>query len=251
MNEISSLQHPLVKHLVKIRQNSSYRYDHQSIVIEGKKPVLEACQRTKAKIILTCHPNLLTKNLSADKIYLVTEQVMQKISGMVNSEGLLAEMQMPAYACLKNMRSILVLDHINDPGNLGTLLRTALALGWEGAFLIGEGCDPYNEKALRASRGACLHLPWRRGDWHEIRALCQKNHLLPLLADLEGKPPSPVEPGQGVLLILSNEARGPSKEALDWCSKVTIPISSKMESLNVAIAGGILMYSLLPQNFNR
>src|SRR5262249_55947302 len=156
------------------------------IVIEGIKPIIEACEHTKAKTILTCDRNLLPKNLKAEQFYLVTQGVMQKISGLVHFEGLLAEMDMPTPYSLKNMRYILVLESINDPGNLGTLLRTALALGWEGAFLVGDGCDPYNEKTLRAARGACLSLPWRRGSWEELKALSSQNSLRPLVADLDG-----------------------------------------------------------------
>lgn len=241
--QITSLQHPLVKHLVKLRQNSNYRHDQQGVVIEGIKLVSEINQKLKAKTILTCDPKLLQADFQAHKIYLTSEDVMKKISGMMHPEGILAEFPMPLNSSLEGMKSILILDCINDPGNLGTLLRTALALGWEGAFIVGEGCDPYNEKTLRASRGACFSLPLQFGSWPELKALCTRNTLTPLLADLSGASPSAIK-DRNLMLVLSNEARGPSAEAIDFCQRVTIPLSGKMESLNVAVAGAILMYVL-------
>lgn len=243
---ISSLQHPLVKHLVKLRQNAPYRQSQQSLVIEGVKPILEICQKTKAKLILTCNLDLVPKNIQTDSLLICTEAVMQKASGLMNSEGMIAEIPQPKHNELEGKGSILILDSINDPGNLGTLMRTALALKWDGVFIVGECCDPYNEKALRASRGACLNLPWMRKDWNELKSFAARNHLQPLLADLNGEPPYPFSQQQGVMLILSNEARGPSKEALEWSQKVSIPLSEHVESLNVAIAGAILMYVIRP-----
>lgn len=239
---ISSLQHPLIKHLVKLRQNSHYRTSQTSLVIEGVKPITEICQQTKAKLILTCNKQFLSIPILTEKFLLCTESVMEKASGLINSEGILAEIPLPIHPSIEDKKSLLVLDCINDPGNMGTLMRTALALGWEGAFLVGDCCDPYNEKALRASRGASLNLPWMRKNWEELKSIAKRFDKLPLLADLDGQPPEPLSPDQGVMLILSNEARGPSKEALEWCKKISIPLSSEVESLNVAIAGAILMY---------
>lgn len=243
---ISSLQHPLIKHLVKLRQDSAYRHAQHSLVIEGLKPILEICQKAQAKLILTCDPNLVPKNIRTDNLLVCTEAVMQKASGLASNEGIIAEIPIPEPADLEGKKSILILDSINDPGNLGTLMRTALALKWDGIVIVGESCDPYNEKAVRASRGACLSLPWARKEWKEIKSLASRNGLQPLLADLNGNPPLSFPQHQGVILILSNEAHGPSKEALEWGRKISIPLSTDVESLNVAIAGAILMYVIRP-----
>ncbi|MBA3602473.1 MAG: RNA methyltransferase [Parachlamydiaceae bacterium] len=242
--EISSLQHPLVKHLVKLRQNNGYRHDQKSVVIEGIKLLSEINQNFKAKTILTTNPRLLEKGFQADKIYVTTEDVMKKVSGMITPEGILAEFPLPSNTSLEGMNRIIVLDSINDPGNLGTLLRTALALGWEGVFIAGNSCDPYNEKALRASRGACFNMPLQQGSWPELRDLALRNSLTPLLADLKGVSPATIK-AKKFMLVLSNEAHGPSKEAIAFCQRVTIPLSGEMESLNVAVAGAILMYVLI------
>lgn len=243
---ITSLQHPLIKHLVKLRQNHHYRYEQESVVIEGIKPITEICDHFKPKLLLTSDPNFISPQMHPTDLYTTTEEVMRKVSGMIKSEGILAEFPLPPNNCLKGMRSILILDTINDPGNLGTLLRTALALGWEGAFIVGDSCDPYNEKALRAARGACFNLPICQGSWEELYSLISINHMSPLIADLNGISPHSVNLQQPIALILCNEARGPSPEALALGRAISIPISKKMESLNVAAAGAILMYLLQP-----
>lgn len=245
-SEISGLQHPLIKHLVKLRQNASYRKSQKTVVVEGLKPITEFCRHTAAKVILTCAPALLPENIRYEKLIVCTESVMQKASGMVSGEGILAEIPQPTPANLEGKKSILVLDGINDPGNLGTLLRTAAALKWDGAVIAGDCCDPYNEKAIRAGRGACLTFPWTRMEWDILKAFAARNRLHPLVADLDGSSPREIPAEQGVMLILGNEARGPSEEALAGSRKISIPLSEKVESLNVAIAGAILMYVIRP-----
>lgn len=242
--QITSVENSLVKHLVKLRQNTDYRYDHQSIVIEGAKTIKEVSQTHPIKTLLVYDESFLPKNVKASQVYIVNEAVMKKVSGVPTPEGIVAEMAMPKPASLSGKKYILVLDGISDPGNLGTILRTALALGWEGVFVINESCDPFNEKTLRASRGATFRLPIAQGSWAEVKKLIKENDLQPLVADLKGMDFTEVKPKNGVLLVLSNEAHGPSLDAVKICQKIFIPMPGKMESLNVSIAGGILMHAL-------
>lgn len=232
---ITSLQNPLVKHLVKLRKNSDYRFDTESILVEGKKLVSEC-----SGIITLISTDSLTPGAT-----IVSPEVFAKISGMKSPEGVAAEVKMPKAAEWKKLERLLVLDGISDPGNLGTLFRTALALGWQGVFLLNNCCDVYNDKALTAARGASLRLPFRKGSWDELNQLLQQFKLTPFVADLEGESVDKIKSMESVVLILGNEAHGPSEETLKRCKPITIPING-IESLNVAIAGGILMYELRP-----
>ncbi len=243
-NQISSLQHPIVKHLVRLRQNTDYRHEHNSVVIEGIKMIEEIGSTQHFKALLTYDEALIPKGLKADHIYLASEEVMQKASGMKTPEGILAEVAMPKPADLNGKRHLIGIDGVADPGNLGSILRTALAFGWEGAFILNESCDPYNEKALRAARGAIFRLPIAHGNWEQLQSLAQSNQLLPCVADLSGLAPENINASQGLLLLLGNEAHGPSPHTKKWCHPVSIPMPGEMESLNVAVAGGILMYLL-------
>lgn len=241
--EISSLQHPLVKHLVKLRQNRDYREEHHSVVIEGHKLVREVCVSSPAKLIITTDLSLLPPKILSKEILVVNEAILKKISGVSSPEGIMAEVSLPPSASLSRMHRLIAFDGINDPGNLGTLLRTALALGWEGAYLLSNSCDPFNDKALRAAKGATFKLPLAHGTWNDLRLLIKKNKLQPLVADMSGTPVDQFKSSNGIILILGNEANGVSEEARDY-EKIKIPMAGEMESLNVAIAGALLMYLL-------
>jgi RNA methyltransferase, TrmH family len=241
---IKSLQHPLIKHLVKLRKNSDYRHEHHSAFIEGAKLVAELCPLVQPKLIVTCREELIPKNFDKKNSIFVTEEVFKKISGLLAPEGIAAEVPLPQSKPLHDVRYLVVLDRINDPGNLGTLLRSALAFGWEGAFIVDGSCDPFNEKALRSSKGATFKIPLAMGNWKTLEDIITKNQLQLLAADPHGIPIEDFQPSAGLALVLSNEAQGLSKEAKRTCEKVSIPMIGPMESLNVSVAGGILLYKL-------
>lgn len=241
---VTSAQNDFVKHLVRLRQNSDYRYNCQSVIVEGLKPIKELLTHMQPKNMVALDAHLVPANVPKEAVTLVTEAIMHKISGMLSPEGLLAEFPMPHFASLDGMRRIIALDAVQEPGNLGSIMRSALALGWEGVFLIGENCDPYNEKALRAARGATFRLPHIQGSWSQLKELIHKNGLLALQADLAGKKPQDIDTNSPILLMLSNEAHGASLAGEQLCQKLTIPLCGDMESLNVAAAGAILMYLL-------
>ena len=245
VKQLTSMQHPIVKHLVKLRQNSDYRYDHGTVVVEGIKPVQELAKQGPFKTVVVMDESLVPKGVKAKETLVVTEDIFHKISGMQSPEGILAEVEMPPNASLQGCQRLIALDGISDPGNLGTLLRTALALGWDGAFIVQDSCDPYNEKALRAARGATFRLPIARGSWEDLKQVIADNHLQPVVADLDGVAPDQLKQKGGVLLVLGNEAHGPSAEAKAFGRAVTIPMPGPMESLNVSVAGALLMYALM------
>ena len=244
IKRLTSIQHPLVKHLVKLRQNRDYRYNEQSLLIEGIKPVEELVHNGRFKVIVVYNESMIPLGANADEVLLVNEAVMRKISGMTTPEGVIVEMAMPQPYSLQSSRYVIALDGVSDPGNVGTIIRSALALGWDGAFILNDSCDPFNEKALRAARGATFKLPLGWGSWDDLNRLIKTNGLKPMVADINGTELSKVQGKSGSLLVLGNEAHGPSKEAKALCEAVTITMPGAMESLNVAVAGGILMYAL-------
>lgn len=242
---ISSLQHPTIKHLAKLRQNSDYRDDHHAVVVAGTKLVHELVQDGFSLItIIATDESVIPPQAEADEIFLVTDEIIRKITGLKTNDGILAEITKPKQNDLSGVKKLLVCDGINDPGNLGTLLRTALAFDWDGVYLINPICDPYNDKALRAAKGATFRLPICQGSWDDLLALANKNNLNLWAADLKGKAVDEVAKNVGMALVMSHEAHGLSEFAVKHCQRITIPMSGKIESLNVAIAGGIIMYEL-------
>jgi len=248
IKRVTSMNHPLVKHIVKLRQNRDYRYERQSLVIEGIKPIEELGRHTRFKLIVTYNEAMIPLGAEADEILIVNDAVMKKISGMESPEGLVVEIAMPEPASLDGLQYIMALDGVSDPGNVGAILRSALALGWQGFFILGESCDPFNDKALRAARGATFKLPLAWGSFEQLKELVKKNRLTPLVADINGKELSSMSPQKAILLVMGNEAHGPSKEVKDFCQPVTITMPVAMESLNVSVAAGIMMYALQPRN---
>lgn len=246
MKKVTSGNHPLVKHIVKLRQNRDYRYEHQSLVIEGIKPVEELGRHARFKLIITYNEAMIPLGAEADEILIVNDAVMKKVSGMESPEGLVVEIEMPKPASLEGLKYILALDGVSDPGNVGTMLRSALALGWQGVFILDESCDPFNDKALRAARGATFRLPLSWGSLEQLKSLIKSNQLTHLVADINGKDLSKIAKNTPVLLVMGNEAHGPSKEVKDFCQAVTIVMPGSMESLNVSVAAGIMMYALRP-----
>lgn len=238
---ITSLQHPLVKHLVKLRSNSDYRYEHHSLVLEGSKPIQEVIGSIKTLIYTE---NFIPFPNSNAEEWVVTEAILKKISGLSSPEGVIAEIRMPAFGLKPESHHLLVLDGISDPGNMGTLMRTALAFGWDGVYILPRSCDLFNEKVLRAARGAHFKIPVKIGTVEELLGLIRKEGFQPLLADLKGTSPEKQEAATKRILVMGNEAHGASKEVRNYCNPVAISMSGQMESLNVAVAGGILLYLL-------
>ncbi|KAL0686617.1 hypothetical protein Bca4012_086294 [Brassica carinata] len=222
------------------------------------------------------------------RIVRVSSLVMKKLSGVQSTESVeaVALMRIPnsfidlegdkdiITDCKKwfpSAHRVLVLDSIQrylrakpntgkpvrfpDPGNLGTLIRSAMAFNWDGAFLLPGCCDPFNDKALRASRGASFQLPLVSGNWNHLKLL-QREFQMRLLA---GHPAStttekPVSKlclefaqslaEKPLCLILGSEGHGLSEQSRQVCELVSIPMEGEFESLNVSVAGGIFLFML-------
>lgn len=242
-NVITSLQHTLVKHLVKLRLDADYRQEKQVLLFEGLKPIQEVAQWI-TKIFYTSDYSD-QKNCFNVESWAISQEILKKISGAKNPEGLIAEVRMPTIQTKLIHSSILVLDAISDPGNMGTLLRTALAFGWKTIFFLPGCCDPFNDKVLRSARGAHFKLNLVKGTCEKLQEWIQGNHIQVLVADIEGIPPEKIKKIQeNKILILGNEAHGISDDCLKLGTRITLPMVNEMESLNVAVAGGILLYVL-------
>ncbi len=242
--EISSPQHPLVKYLVKVRSDRAYRKQTGSALITGSKLLTELKNIVSFKTILIENEfpfSDFPKNIPTYRLPLA---LLKKITGLQHPEPVAAEVALPPFQSLSKKNYLVALDGISDPGNLGTLLRTAFALNWEGAFILSHSTDPFNDKALRAAKGATFRLPLSTGSWDDLKELIKNNHMHAYLADIKGQPLEQTTFQTPVLLILGNEAHGASQIAKELSTPVSIPMNPLAESLNVAAAGAILMYQV-------
>ncbi len=242
--KIISLQHPLVKHWVSLRSDRAYREEKKRLLLMGEKAIRELAEKIPIEALISLEE---TPKIACREAFCVTEGILEKITGLKNPDGYAAEVSLPEPEDLSGKSTLLILDGISDPGNLGTLLRTALALGWDGVIATPGTVDLFNDKALRAGKGAQFHLPYARLTQEETARLLEQNGIRPYLADLEGKTLDQANPKRPIALILSREAQGPSPWAERIAEKITIPMEPGVESLNVAASGAILLYALRPE----
>ncbi len=238
--QITSLQHPLIKRCVKLRDDRFFRLEEKRVILMGKTLIEDVANHLPLKILISTEP----VQISAEKLYLGSTQVLRKIINYPIEDLVVAEMELPEPSTLEKSDTILVLDGLQDPGNVGTILRTALALGWSGAFLTPHTADPFNDKALRASRGAPLFLPLRQGNWNDLTQLIHQKKMSCYIADVKGENLSKISFKKPLVLVMGHETKGPSTHAKSIGKSVSIPMSPKMESLNVASAAAIFMYQI-------
>ncbi len=257
-DEISSLQNEAVKHCVKVRSSPAYRRDAGSVLVVGEGLVREVAPLAPLRALFFLRGDA-PPPLRAARAVAVTEGVMRKLAGLesVAPGALAAEAEAPRRADLfaapvGSLKRVLALERCQDPGNLGTLLRTAAALGWDAAFLLPGCADPLGDKALRAGRGAAFKLPLGAGSLEDLAALAARHGLARVAAEpraggagvAAGAPRAAAgarAPAAGVCLVLGSEGQGLSAEARALCTPVGIEMPGDMESLNVAAAGAILM----------
>lgn len=235
---IESLDNPLVKRWVRLRTKSSERAKEASVLVIGSHVIKELLGTLTPRVIMVRKG----KEKPRENWIEVSDAVMRKITDLPMLPDWVAEFPLPQNPDFKACARLLVLDQIKDPGNLGTLLRTARAFGWHHVFLLEGSADPFAEKALQASKGACLHLAIKIGSIAELLSLTEKQKLPMFLADLHGASPESFSPPSSLALILGAEVLGISPELEPLGTKVSLPMAQNSESLNVAIAGGILMY---------
>ena len=175
--------------------------------------------------------------------------VLAEISDTVTSQGVVAVVRKPTWKWeLSGL--IIVADQIRDPGNLGTLFRTAVAAGAKG-MLLTTGCvDPYNNKVVRASMGGIFHLPHAIFGGGQVVKMLQEAGFQIVVADLtDSETYFAAHYAQDVALVIGNEAHGPSSELRQAADvRVKIPLLGEMESLNASVAAGILMYEIVRQH---
>jgi len=278
---LSSLQNPIVKESIKLRDHRKFRFQQKKVFVEGLVPILEVCEQTSWRpttvFVSDSHPLFSTKVpevqallqssssrlrwpdlLSQTRVFSVSDGVMRKISDLESPSGVAAIFEMPEPSpSLAHHKFVLVLDGISDPGNMGTLIRTATGLGWNGAFVLNSSVDPFNQKAVRASMGAVFKLPLQLGSVDTLNETFPVASSEWLAADANGlsaqsyldkqkNEPQPQET-RPRLLILGNERHGVSPMIKSMSQSISIPMAGPMESLNVAVAGGMLMHVLGPQ----
>jgi RNA methyltransferase, TrmH family len=238
-NHIKSLQHPIVKKIVKLRKDKHFRYLEGYALVIGEKVIFEIAKKNPPFIFLSVDNNL--KILASKQKISITTQVMHKIAGIKTQEKLAALFPIPKTIKISNEKAILTIDEVKDPGNLGTLFRSALALNFDAIILINNTADPYNDKVIRSSKGAIFSLPFCSMEKTEFIQLTKEKNITPYVADMNGYDIKKIKVKHPFSLILSNESKGKGMWPENF-TNVAILMNKSSESLNVATSGSILMY---------
>ncbi|WP_036831713.1 TrmH family RNA methyltransferase [Pontibacillus litoralis] len=245
MKLITSVQNGYVKKWRKLKRKRG-REKEQAFLIEGFHLVEEAIKSSwDVQEIIIREDVSLQNEWQSYNWFQVNQEVFNEISHTEQPQGIAAVVTMKEQSFANGSR-ILALDAIQDPGNLGTLIRTADAAGFDG-IIVGKGTvDPFNDKVIRATQGSIFHVPLYFGDLNEwLTALQQQSFQVWATAVHHATSYLDIKPVSPVVLVVGNEGAGVQEEYLQLANeRVTIPVYGQAESLNVAIASGILMYYL-------
>lgn len=248
---IESNQNKIIKEVNALKAKKE-RDKTGLFILEGKRLVDEIPNSWEIKYLLKAES--YSENINFENVYTVKDSLFEKISETVNPQGILAVCHIKEFDVTNvdysNSPFFVVLENVTDPGNMGTLIRTADAAGADGIFL-SKGCvDIYNPKVIRATMGSIFHLPiYRNLTLMDLMEDFKDNNVKTLAAHLKGtSTPYKVDMTTACAVIIGNEANGLSDEISEMASDlVKIPMPGKAESMNAGIAGGILIYEAVRQ----
>jgi len=259
---IESLQNEQVKYVVSLQRRKA-REEAEAFVVEGWRFVEEAVNRNAPiEKVFVCQEReplewqSLQKRLQERSIPFeeVDERVLRKMSATEEPQGVLAVVRQTNYSWtdlqIDRQSVLLILDGIQDPGNLGTILRTALASGVRYVCLTPGTVDLYNPKVLRSTMGALFSLVLLSNKQpKDILDFCRERRLSVFMGDIQGSSLyHTILPDGPLALVVGNEGKGPSPVFRNAdVQRVTIPMAQDVESLNVAMATGILLYEIVRQ----
>lgn len=247
--EITSVNNEIVKNVAKLQQKK-YRKTSKLIVLEGEKSVQGALlegQEITSIFVLDEVQNKDIIQKTDTKIYKVNQKVMEKISSTASNPSILALVKEPVYKFddFLNFEKIALIDGIKDAGNLGTIIRSAIAFNIEGIILFGECVDEFSSKVIRSSAGNIFKVPIIRAGY-DIEAIkkFEKTHKIYLtVVDPNAKAVNEVDFKGKCLLCLGSEASGLGEKILNIKGeKITLPMKKNVESLNLAVFAGIMFY---------
>lgn len=245
MRTITSSNNEEIKKIAKLGSTKE-RATQGRFVAEGTRTCATLIQAgfkpEQIYVIDEDHANTMQSFAQQEIITLIPEYIMQKISQATTPSGVLGVFPIPAKPSLDQLGSGVVLAKIADPGNLGTLLRTAAAMNKKTVVLIST-VDPYSPKVVQSSAGCIAHLDIFRLDWETlIKAKNKKQLKLIGLVVNGGKKPESID-FKDSLLVVGSEAHGIPEPWLDNCDEqMTLPMPGNAESLNAAVAGSIALY---------
>ncbi|MCI8497724.1 MAG: RNA methyltransferase [Clostridiales bacterium] len=260
-DQILSRSNPRIKEYARLCSSAAVRRERGLFVLEGARLCADAVKSGIA--VSEAYVTAAAREKYSDavgalcaaarKSYEITEEIAAKMSDTRQPQGVFCVCRTldkwPGLDTIGRDGCFAALENVQDPSNLGAVFRTAEALGVSGLLLSEGCCDIYNPKVLRASMGAVFRLPVTviKGSFAKtMRALGEKGfHTLAAVPDETAVPVTAMDSFGGTIMVIGNEGNGLTKETIEACAcRVTIPMKGRAESLNAAMAAGILMWEM-------
>jgi TrmH family RNA methyltransferase len=254
MKHLTSINNSLIRRVDALQQSTRRRMMESLMVVEGFRLVSEALNAGVDVTALFFTTGFLKsarfealEQFDLQNAYQVSDEVFDKISDTVTPQGVLILCRTPELVVDKKSPVLyLLLDQVRDPGNMGTMLRTAWAAGVTAVLLPKGNIDITNPKVVRAGMGAHFHVPIVRGDWELVGSYTRETEIWIAESD-RGLPYDRVNWHNDTTIIIGGEAEGAGSQAMAIATPVHIPMHTSTESLNAAIACGVILFEVCRQ----
>ena len=240
---LTSKNNPLIKDTVALKDKKG-RKEQGAFLVEGRKMALE-CLRSnfeleKVFVGESYHDEL---PFDEDKLVRVSDDLLRHLSDEKTPQGIVCRVKIPHFALCVPKDKCLLLDGVADPGNVGTIIRTANAAGYNEIYMTQDSADAYAPKSVRASMSGIFFTKIYRADRAEILSVLKEIPIV--VADMAGGNVFSFTPPKQYALAIGNEANGISEAVFSQAAHtVKIPMQATQESLNAAVSAGIIMYVL-------
>ena len=240
MKIINSKENQIITFCTKLKNKKDREINHLFLV-EGLHLVDEAYKAKKLKMVFSINEDILEKYEDVDT-YLINEKILNKLTDTINPSGIIGVAEMGKNEIESS--KIIMLDDVSDPGNLGTIIRTAAALGYNKIISSYDTVDYYNEKVVRATQGTIFKVQLIKASlYSEIKKLQNDGYKIYATSLSNAANVKDVIKNDKVVLIFGNEAHGIRNEILELADeKIKIKMENDVESLNVAVASSIIMW---------
>ena len=263
MQTITSKDNELIKHIRKLKEKK-YRDESNEYVVEGVKLVEEAVkENAKIKQIIVCEdttrtyeiPTHIMLEIAKYECISVSNKIFNIITQVTNPQGIMAIIEKNAQDAQIDYSQdiIVVLDDVQDPGNLGTILRTVDSIGLNQIIVSKGTADAFNSKVVRSTMGAIFRIKIIEVEnlAQEIKEM-RKHHFKLMVTSLQTKNSIYDIDFNKKIIVIGNEANGVSKEIQDMADeKAKIPMLGRTESLNASVAAGVVMYEYVRQKLSK
>ena len=226
---------------IKNLKDKKYRREHNLFMVEGNKFCADLLN-SDIEIVATLTSDKTLTNFP--NIEVVSEKMLSSLATTKTNQSIICICKVKDCG-IESVGNSLILDNLQDPGNVGTLVRSALAFGFNDIYLV-DGADPYSEKVIRSSAGLIMSARIHVVDFQTLMNNKDKIANIFMVADMNGENINKLKPPQNkVALIIGNEGQGVSDKFISIANKtISIPMSHKVESLNAGVAGSIIMQKL-------